>query len=1267
MDTNEHSAIPLPVYEYKLQWWLFVPNRPLKMISEITLFGEDINEHLFLSFCEWPDDTSKALIFGSSVPDRNQDSCCQCYITITSIPPLNACTYCNDLRIFTDGRITERPMCLKHGFTVHTKYELTPPFPPFSPRVQLKISGVAIMNTGDSIVALLVTSDGCGAKCDVDVNDESQKENVDNGSLKEYPRQRSPRAVLVDPRTSLSDQNAKHNSNKHLVNSPQQVFERYEEEANSSELLSGGSSSVMQEVHMGGSQIHPIDKDGDKIHMEHMKCLKSPKVDTVDSAKCASPKSDMVSLSQNLKSSPPHVDHREIQIDTSCPSPSPACKSPGRARSPILPCPVNSPLQVSSLCNSQVGGSRNHSQRSFFSPSNSSTTSTSKSADSLYLQVKESRTVTFTVRRFCQQMGNESPGIVEEDFDLAYRSILPLEVYGDKYTPLAPAHCKEATQCIKVTQLTFDVEHYIEEVIGHLAEWGHRYVAFTNYDLQIIDVCPDSNSVIGKVHILIHAKEDQDGAVIKKPKRNKPAIKLYQTSLSFTWNLTTGEVHHGNTVMDYMDLERDRGITITSAAITYHWNKHKVNLIDTPGHVDFTIEVERALRVLDGAVVILDSSAGVEAQTLTVWKQANRYHIPTLIYLNKLDKLGSSVKKSLNSIEEKLKIEPYLITFPYGDDIRNFPGVVDIVDMKKHMWDLKKTPDGRKFSSEPISEQEDGEIWNSAVNYRTALIGELSDIDEQLADEVLMETPIEQIPANLVRKALRKATINRKLAPVYCGSSLKNKGIQLLLDGINSYLPSPQERELDFVKYYGSNLCAFAFKTIHDKQKKPLTFFRIYSGSLKSGASIYNLNKECTEKVSSLVTISADEFHRVSEATAGNIVGVTGLSKTITGDTITSSASSAQSAATAMHIAHARSPEESATVTHTAHAQSLEEDGSPELKQALLAGLHVPSPVFFCSVEPPSMAYQKDLDIALQCLQREDPTLKVEENKDTGQTILWGMGELHLEVIKSRILKEYKVDVHMGPLQIAYRESIQQEIEVNHTLQSEIGKYIQIGYRESIQQEIEVDLTLQSEIGSKDQYVNMTLVLSPVSGRPKFTHLVLQHDREAEYMHSSYYQRFHLPAVEKGVRQALSYGPLLSFPVINVDVKLLHLEVGRHTSVPFVSACASDCVNKAFEQVNPILLEPMMNLEIHVVEDRASGIIKDLSGRRSQILNIEPQDGECLIQAVAPLAELRGYSTQIRILSSGNCTFNMEFSHYEGMSEMEQNKAIEAVTGFSPI
>ncbi|XP_041351728.1 ribosome-releasing factor 2, mitochondrial-like [Gigantopelta aegis] len=680
-----------------------------------------------------------------------------------------------------------------------------------------------------------------------------------------------------------------------------------------------------------------------------------------------------------------------------------------------------------------------------------------------------------------------------------------------------------------------------------------------------------------------------------------------------------GDVDDGDTVMDYMEQERERGITITSAAITFHWDHHKVNLIDTPGHVDFTVEVERSLRVLDGAVAVLDASAGVEAQTLTVWRQADRYSVPRMVYLNKMDKPGASVGLCLSSIKQKLKVQPLLLNAPIGTG-REFEGVVDVIMMEKLVWNSKICEDGIKFEKKLLS-QSDGKLYEDALKARHHLIGQLADIDDSIADLVLADTKLDDIQSEAVRKAVRSATIQQKIIPVLCGSSLKNKGVQPLLDAVNLYLPSPMDVHHSFIDFYRTDLCALAFKVIHNKQRGPLTFLRLYAGALKSGSTVYNINRQCSEKTSRILQVYADDFQDMSTAVAGNIVLIAGLKQTYTGDTITSSQSSARAAAREFHK------------TKATDARNSEELGAP-----ILAGVEVPTPVFFCSVEPPTMALQKQLDFALECLQKEDPSLKVDVDKDSGQTILSGMGELHLDIIRSRIANEYNVDVDLGPLQIAYRETATESTEVEEIL--------------------------DKKLGDRHHLVKMKISLHPDPSATQFKHVILMSSREENLDHVKKHQ---LKAIESGIQSGITNGPVLNFPVINVTVHLHSFHLGPGTSIAMVSACAAQAVHKALKQANTVLLEPMMILEINTDEDKLHGILSDLAQRRSHVDEIQSRQDTRVVRAITPLAELMGYSTAIRTISSGMATFTMELSHYEQMMPLEQAKAIERVTGFAPV
>ncbi|XP_071080467.1 ribosome-releasing factor 2, mitochondrial-like isoform X1 [Haliotis cracherodii] len=689
-----------------------------------------------------------------------------------------------------------------------------------------------------------------------------------------------------------------------------------------------------------------------------------------------------------------------------------------------------------------------------------------------------------------------------------------------------------------------------------------------------------------------------------------------------------GNVDSGDTVMDYMDQERDRGITITSAAITFPWQHHRINLIDTPGHVDFTVEVERSLRVLDGAVAILDASAGVEAQTLTLWRQADRYRLPRMVYLNKMDKRGADLHLCLNSLTHKLKVQPMVLQLPLGAE-RGFHGVIDLVSMERQVWDTSTCPDGAVYEQSPLPESDP--LYETALNERNNLIGQLSDFDDRLAELVLSDD-IRNIPQSVLHNAIKLCTVKQHLVPVLCGASFKNKGVQPLLDAIIRYLPSPNEVSYGFAEHYGSDLCALAFKVIHEKQRGPLTFLRMYSGMMKSGESVYNINRGVTEKTSRLLQVYANDFHDMSTASAGNIVLVAGLKQTYTGDTITNTQKTANAAARTY-----RAHRHKAGLTDASNSNSEGDDhldGDSGLP--VLAGLDIPDPVFFCSIEPPTMAAQRQLDMALDCLQKEDPSLKVELNQETGQTILLGMGELHLDVIRSRILKEYRIEAEIGPLQVAYRETLSVEAEVEDTLDRTVGER---------RHQVFMKLSVHPDIDTQDF---------------KHVELVLFRD------HHFQPKRPQLKAVESGIRSSLQNGPVLNCPVIHVRVRLHSLQVRPGTSLAMVSACAAQCVSKALRDADAALLEPMMKLQISTDEDHLHSVLSDLAQRRSHIESIAPRDDVRVVETMTPLAELMGYSTDIRTITSGTAMVSMEFSHYELMSVQQQNKAIEKVLGFVP-
>ncbi|XP_059132249.1 ribosome-releasing factor 2, mitochondrial isoform X2 [Peromyscus eremicus] len=483
-----------------------------------------------------------------------------------------------------------------------------------------------------------------------------------------------------------------------------------------------------------------------------------------------------------------------------------------------------------------------------------------------------------------------------------------------------------------------------------------------------------------------------------------------------------GDVDDGDTVTDFMAQERERGITIQSAAVTFDWKGYRVNLIDTPGHVDFTLEVERCLRVLDGAVAVFDASAGVEAQTLTVWKQADKHKIPRICFLNKMDKTGASFNYAVESIREKLKAKPLILQLPIGE-AKTFKGVVDVVNKEKLLWN-SNSDDGKDFERKPLLEASDPELLKETIEARNALIEQVADLDDEFADLVLGEFSenFDLVPAEKLQTAIHRVTLAQAAVPVLCGSALKNKGVQPLLDAVTMYLPSPEEREYGFLQWYKGDLCALAFKVLHDRQRGPLVFLRIYSGTLTPQLAIHNINRNCTERMSRLLLPFADQHVEIPSLTAGNIALTVGLKQTATGDTIVSSKSSALAAA-----------------RRAGRGEEKKHGRNSEAESLLLAGVEIPEPVFFCTIEPPSVAKQPDLEHALERLQREDPSLKVRLDPDSGQTVLCGMGELHIEIIHDRIKREYGLETYLGPLQVAYRETILNAVRATDTLDRTLG------------------------------------------------------------------------------------------------------------------------------------------------------------------------------------------------------------------------------------
>ncbi|XP_026956621.1 ribosome-releasing factor 2, mitochondrial isoform X2 [Sagmatias obliquidens] len=630
-----------------------------------------------------------------------------------------------------------------------------------------------------------------------------------------------------------------------------------------------------------------------------------------------------------------------------------------------------------------------------------------------------------------------------------------------------------------------------------------------------------------------------------------------------------GDVDDGDTVTDFMAQERERGITIQSAAVTFDWKGYRINLIDTPGHVDFTLEVERCLRVLDGAVAVFDASAGVEAQTLTVWRQADKHKIPRICFLNKMDKIGASFNYAVESIREKLKAKPLLLQLPIGEG-KTFKGVVDVVSREKLLWN-PNSDDGKDFERKPLLEMSDPELLKEITEARNALIEQVADLDDEFADLVLGEFSenFDLLPAEKLQTAVHRVTLAQTAVPVLCGSALKNKGVQPLLDAITMYLPSPEERNYEFL-----------------------------------------------ERISRLLLPFADQHVEIPSLTAGNIALTVGLKHTATGDTIVSSKSSA--------LAACRRAEREGEKKHRQN---------DEAERLLLAGVEIPEPVFFCTIEPPSVAKQPDLDHALKCLQREDPSLKVKLDPDSGQTILCGMGELHIEIIHDRIKREYGLETYLGPLQVAYRETILNSVRATDTLDRTLGDRRHL---------VTVELEAKS--------LETSSLLPVIEYAASVAQDLSQASREA---------------IENGLHSACLQGPLLGSPVQDVAITLHSLAIHPGTSTAMISACVSRCLQKALKKADKQILEPLMNLEVTVTRDYLSPVLADLARRRGNIQEIQTRQDNKVVIGFVPLAEIMGYSTVLRTLTSGSATFALELSNYQAMNPQDQSTLLSQRSGSS--
>jgi elongation factor G len=662
---------------------------------------------------------------------------------------------------------------------------------------------------------------------------------------------------------------------------------------------------------------------------------------------------------------------------------------------------------------------------------------------------------------------------------------------------------------------------------------------------------------------------------------------LYYTGVTYK----IGEVDEGTAVMDWMVQEQERGITITSAATTCFWRDYRINIIDTPGHVDFTIEVERSLRVLDGAVAIFDSVAGVEPQSETVWRQANKYGVPRIAFMNKMDRVGADFFMSVNSMIERLDANPVPIQIPIGSE-DNFRGPIDLIRMKAMYFDDETL--GAKYTEEDIPDN----LLPYAEEYREKMLEALADIDD-----VIMEKFIEkkEITIDEIKSAIRKGTIERKITPVLCGSAFRNKGIQLLLDAIVDYLPSP----LDIppvvgtipnsgslvVRHADDNepFSALAFKVMTDPFVGQLTFIRVYSGVLTSGSYVYNSTKDIKERVARLLKMHANKREEVKEVCAGDIVAIAGLKKTLTGDTL-----------------------------------------CDEKNPIILESIEFPEPVMSVAIEPKTKADQERLSQSLAKLAQEDPSFKVTFNEETGQTIISGMGELHLEIIVDRLLREFKVGANVGKPQVAYKETIKSSAKAE-------GKFIK-------------------QTGGRGQYGHVFIEIEPLEPGKGF-------EFENKIVGGAI-PREYIPAVEKGVKEAADRGVLAGYPVVDVKARLYDGSYHEVDSSEMAfKIAASIAFKEAAKRANPVLLEPIMSIEVVTPEEYMGDVIGDINSRRGKIQGIEKRGNMQIIKAYAPLAEMFGYATVLRSMTQGRASYTMQFSHYEEVPKSVSDNIISLMKG----
>ena len=664
---------------------------------------------------------------------------------------------------------------------------------------------------------------------------------------------------------------------------------------------------------------------------------------------------------------------------------------------------------------------------------------------------------------------------------------------------------------------------------------------------------------------------------------------LYYTGVTYR----IGEVDQGTTITDWMEQEQERGITITSAAVSCFWNEHRINIIDTPGHVDFTAEVERSLRVLDGAVAVFCAYGGVEPQSETVWRQADGYRVPRISFVNKMDRMGADFYRVLRMMKERLKAVPLAVQVPMGAE-ENFSGLIDLVKMKGIIWDQETL--GARYREIPIPE----EFQAEALRAREEMLEKLAEADEEFLNFYLEE---KELSEELVRLAIRRATIGLKLTPVLCGAAFRNKGIQPLLDAVVEYLPSPidippvsgwhpknrekmEKRETSITEPFSG----LVFKIQSDPYVGNLAYLRIYSGQIRKGQNVYNSTRSKRERVSRILKLLANKRENIEEAFAGEIVGIVGLKEVRTGDTLCA-----------------------------------------EHKPIVLEAMEFPVPVMSIAVEPKTQADQDKLKSSLTRLEDEDPTFQVRFNQETAQTIISGMGELHLEIIIDRLLREFNVQAKVGKPQVAYKETILEPMESE-------GRFIK-------------------QSGGHGQFGVVKMRFEPLGRGAGF-------EFESQ-VREGRIPREYIPAVERGVRMACELGEMAGFPV--VDIKALLLDGKYHevdSSELAFEVAGSLALKEALRKTKPALLEPIMSLEVIVPDQYFGEALRDLNSRRGEILSTESRAGVQMVRAMVPLASMFGYANELRSLSQGRANFTLQFSHYQVVPKEIENEVLFKIRGY---